>query len=115
MSKMIRFAMPLIAAAMMTAPAMVSAQSPQQGAFNNNAQTQDWATPPAGTEQAQAYRDGIQAAQLDTVAKRPVDPKASYLYNHPPVKKAQTDAYRSAFTQGYQTALKHQNGQQPGE
>jgi hypothetical protein len=99
--------MSLTAMAMLsTAPLFVHAQMNN----NNQAQVQDWNTPPAGTEQAQqGYRDGIEAAKLDTAAKRKIDAKASHLYVHPPVKGEARDAYRSSFTEGYQTALKHMN------
>ena len=109
MSKFPRIAASLIAVTMMTAPMVMAAQQSQNQTQNSN--QNDWTTPPAGTEQGQAYKDGIEAAKLDTVAKRPVDPKTSYLYNHPPVKKsADRDAYRSSFTEGYKAALAHNNG-----
>ncbi len=109
---MTRIATSLMAVTMMTAPMMMAAQSSQnqtQNAAQNTAQD-DWMTPPAGSEQAQAYKDGIEAAKLDTVAKRPVDAQKSYLYNHPPVKGADKDAYRSTFTQGYKAAVAHNTG-----
>ncbi len=80
-------------------------------ATTSPAQTQDWNTPPAGTEQAQqGYRDGIEAAKLDTAAKRKIDAKSSHLYVHPPVKGAARDEYRSSFVTGYEAALKHTSG-----
>jgi hypothetical protein len=109
MKKLIRIATPLIAVAMMTSPMIALAQSSQTGNATQNNST-DWSAPPAGTEQAQAYRDGVEAAQLDKAANRKIDPTASYLYNHPKVKKDQRDAYRSSFVQGYQAALKHNSG-----
>jgi hypothetical protein len=109
MSKLTRIATPLIAVAMMTSVQMSLAQSPVQGAQTQNSTVQDWNTPPAGTEQAQAgYRDGIQAAKLDKLANRPVDPKTSYLYTHPPVKKGPArDAYLQNFVAGYNAAIQH--------
>ncbi len=99
MMKITRFAMPLIAAAVMTAPMMVVAQS-------STMSNQSTMNMPAADQNSQAYKDGIEAAKLDTVAKRTIDPQASYLYNHPPVKKAaDKEAYRSTFTQGYKAAL----------
>ena len=95
-----------MAVTMMTAPMMMAAQSSQ----NQAAAQTDWMSPPAGTEQAQAYKDGIEAAKLDTVAKRTVEPTKSYLYNHPPVKGADKDAYRNTFTQGYKAAVAHNTG-----
>jgi hypothetical protein len=109
MSRLTRIATPLIAVAIMSSvPFMTLAQNSPGNQTPNNA-TQDWNTPPAGTEQAQqGFRDGIEAAKLDTLAKRKVDAKSSHLYLHPPVKgKDATDAYRSAFESGYQAALKH--------
>jgi hypothetical protein len=109
MSKLTRIATPLIAVAIMSsAPFIALAQNSQTGNQTSTA-AQEWNSPPAGTEQAQqGYRDGIEAAKLDTLAKRKIDAKSSHLYVHPPVKgKDATDAYRSAFESGYQAALKH--------
>jgi hypothetical protein len=98
--KMNRIAASLIAV-LMSAPMIAAAQQAQS-------QNDDWMNPPAGTEQAQAYKDGIEAAKLDTAAKRPVNASTSYLYNHPPVKKsADKDAYRNTFTEGYKAAVAH--------
>jgi len=110
MSKLTRIATPLIAVAIMTSvPFMALAQSSQAGNQTQNSATQDWNTPPSGTEQAQqGYRDGIEAAKLDEVAKRTIDAKASHLYVHPPVKGTDAvNAYRSAFQSGYDAAVKH--------
>ncbi len=109
MKKLTRFATPLIAVAMMAAPMVMTAQSSMTSNQNNN---QSNMSAPAGSEQEQAYKDGMEAAKLDTVAGRKVDPQSSYLYNHPPVKKAaDKDAYRNTFTQGYKAALaKGSNG-----
>jgi len=110
MKKLIRIATPLIAVAIMTSvPFMALAQSSQAGNQTQNSATQDWNTPPSGTEQAQqGYRDGIEAAKLDAVAKRTIDAKASHLYVHPPVKGTDAvNAYRSAFEAGYAAAVKH--------
>jgi len=109
MSKLIRIATPLIAVAIMSSvPFMTLAQAASQ---TQNSATQDWNTPPAGTEQAQqGYRDGIEAAKLDSLAKRKLDAKVSHLYQHPPVKGTEAvNAYRSAFENGYAAALKHQS------
>ena len=102
--KLTRIATPLIAVALMSgAPLFAHAQATQ-----NAAQTEEWNTPPAGTEQAQqGYRDGILAAKLDVAAKRKVDAQSSHLYKNPPVKGAAKDEYRSSFVAGYQAALKH--------
>ncbi|WP_263378719.1 hypothetical protein [Granulicella paludicola] len=108
MKMMTRIATSLMAVTMMTAPMMMAAQSSQNQ--TQAAAQEDWMTPPAGSEQAQAYKDGIEAAKLDTVAKRPVEASKSYLYNHPPVKGADKDAYRSTFTQGYKAAVAHNTG-----
>jgi hypothetical protein len=108
MKKLIRIATPLMAVALMSgAPLFAHAQtSPTQS------QTPEWKTPPAGSQEAQkAYRDGIQAAQLDKTAKRKIDAKASYLYVHPPVKGASRDEYRTSFTAGYDAAVKHDSGE----
>ena len=106
--QLIRIATPLIAVAMLSSvPFMTLAKSATQN--NTINASQDWNTPPAGTEQAQqGYRDGIQAAKLDTVAKRKIDAKSSHLYVHPPVKGDDaTNAYRSAFEAGYNAAVAH--------
>jgi hypothetical protein len=103
--KLTRIATPLIAVALMSgAPLFAHAQT------QNAAQTEEWNTPPVGTEQTQqGYRDGIEAAQLDRAAKRKIDAKASHLYVHPPVKGAARDEYRAGFTAGYEAAVKHSN------
>jgi hypothetical protein len=109
MSKLTRIATPLIAVAIMSSvPFMTLAQSSPAGNQTMNT-TQDWNTPPPGTEQAQqGYRDGIEAAKLDTLAKRTINAKSSHLYLHPPVKgNDAVNAYRSAFQSGYDAAVKH--------
>jgi hypothetical protein len=105
MRKLTRFATPLFAVAIMSSvPFVALAQSSQ----NQNSAVQDWNTPPAGTEQAQqGYRDGIEAAKLDTLTKRKIDPKVSHLYVHPPVKGTAKDEYRASFEAGYKAALAH--------
>lgn len=107
MSKLTRFATPLIAVAIMSSVPFISLA--QNSTQNNAAQTQDWNTPPAGTEQAQqGFRDGIEAAKLDKLANRKIDAKASHLYVHPPVKGAEAvNQYRQSFTTGYDAAVKH--------
>jgi hypothetical protein len=101
--KITRIAMPLMAVALMGAPMMAMAQN-----SNTQTQAQDWNQPPAGTEQAQGYKDGIEAAKLDKAAKRKVDAKSSHLYKNPPVKGQQKDAYRNSFEKGYQAQLDHE-------
>jgi hypothetical protein len=109
MKKTIRIATPLIAVALMSGASFFAhAQNNQAPA----AQSQNWNAPPPGTEQAQsAYRDGVEAAQLDKAAKRPIDAKLSHLYVHPPVKASARDAYRASFTAGYEAAVKHSSGE----
>ena len=102
-----RIAASLMAAALFTGASSLYAQNPQP---QNNAPAQEWNTPPAGTEQAQAYRDGVEAAKLDKLAHRTIDAKVSHLYVHPPVKGAAVSSYRSSFEQGYNAALKNQGG-----
>ena len=114
MIKLTRIAMPLIAAALVSgttlfAHARMTQDTPAQ---TSAAETHSWITPPPGTEQAQAaYRDGVESAQLDKVAKRKIDAKASHLYVHPPVKGAAKDEYRSSFVAGYEAAVKHSSGE----
>jgi hypothetical protein len=109
MKKTIRFATPLIAVAFVSGVSFFALAQNNQAP---TAQSQSWNTPPAGTEQAQsAYRDGVEAAQLDKAAKRPIDAKLSHLYVHPPVKASARDAYRSSFVAGYEAAVKHSSGE----
>src|ERR1700749_3943138 len=107
MTKTIRMATLLIAVALMSGASFFA------HAQNNQAPAaQSWNTPPAGTEQAQsAYRDGIEAAQLDKAAHRKIDAKSSHLYLHPPVKGAARDEYRTSFVAGYEAAVKHSSGE----
>jgi hypothetical protein len=110
MNNLTRTATTLLAAAMLSgAPFIALAQNAQAGTQPQNNATQDWNTPPAGTEQAQqGFRDGIEAAKLDTLAKRKVEAKSSHLYVHPPVKGSDAvNAYRSAFQSGYEAAVQH--------
>jgi hypothetical protein len=110
MKTTIRIATPLIAVALMSgASFFASAQDKPAPA----AQSQSWNTPPAG-EQAQAYHDGIEAAQLDKAVHRPIDAKQSHLYVHPPVKSAARDSYRSSFVAGYEAAVKHSSATSDG-
>jgi hypothetical protein len=108
--KLTRIATPLMAVAIMSsAPFIALAQNSQAGNQTQGSATQDWNTPPAGTEQAQqGFRDGIEAAKLDKLANRKIDAKSSHLYLHPPVKGEEVvNAYRSAFQTGYDAAVKH--------
>ena len=110
MSKLTRFATPLMAVAIMSSvPFLALAQNSQSGnQTQNTVAVQDWNTPPPGTEQAQqGYRDGIEAAKLDKLTNRPISFKSSHLYVNPPVKKDARDAYRSAFQSGYEAAVAH--------
>src|ERR1035438_5037068 len=110
MSTLTRIATPLIAVAIISSvPFMTLPQNSRAGNETSNNATQDWNTPPAGTEQAQqGFRDGIEAAKLDTLSKRKVDAKSSHLYLHPPVKGDDAvNVYRSAFQTGYDAAVKH--------
>jgi hypothetical protein len=108
MKKLTRIATPLMAAALMSGATLFAhAQTSQVP----TTESRSWNTPPPGTEQAQsAYRDGVEAAQLDMAAKRKIDAKSSHLYLHPPVKGAARDEYRSNFTVGYEAAVKHSSG-----
>jgi hypothetical protein len=102
--RIFRIAMPLMAVALMGAPLLATAQNSN----TQSAQSQDWNTPPAGTEQAQqGYKDGIEAAKLDKAAKRKIDAKSSHLYKNPPVKGAAKDEYRASFEKGYQAQVQH--------
>ena len=109
MKKTIRIATPLIAVALMSGASFFAHAQDKQ---TPTTLSQSWNTPPAGTEQAQsAYRDGVEAAQLDKAAHRKIDAKSSHLYLHPPVKGAARDEYRTNFTAGYEAAVKHTSGE----
>lgn len=110
MKKLTRIATPLMAVAIMSSvPFIALAQNSPAGNQTQTTSTQDWNTPPAGTEQAQqGFRDGIEAAKLDKLAKRTIDAKVSHLYVHPPVKGTEAvNQYRTAFQSGYDAAVKH--------
>jgi hypothetical protein len=110
MKNITRLAAPLIAVALMSGAHLFA--HAQDTHAQVQAQSQDWNTPPAGTEQAQqGFRDGIEAAKLDTAAKRKIDAKSSHLYVHPPVKGGARDEYRSSFVNGYEAAVKHNSGE----
>lgn len=111
MSNFTRIATPLIAVAIMSSvPSMALAQNSPQG--NATAQsttiTQDWKTPPAGNAQTQkGYRDGVESAMLDTLAKRKIGATTSFRYQHPPVKASEQYEYRAGFVAGYAAQLDH--------
>ena len=102
MSYLTRFATPLMAVAIMSSvPMMAHAQATQAPTTQN-----DFNAPQPGSEEDAAYKDGMEAAKLDTLAKRKIDAKTSHLYVHPPVKGEAKEAYRTHFEQGYQAAIK---------
>jgi len=109
MSKLVRLATPLIAVAIMSSvPFMTLAQNSPTGNVTKSSSIQDWNTPPAGNVQSQqGFRDGIEGAQLDTLAKRKIGAVTSFRYVHPPVKSSSQYEYRAAFVIGYDAALKH--------
>jgi len=114
-NKLTRIAMPLIAVTMMCSlPGVMLAQTAP--AATQKSATQDWKTPPAGSEQAQkAYADGILAAQIDKAANRKVDAKSSHQYQHPPVKAYAQAEYRAAFASGYEAAVLHEGTAAAGQ
>ncbi|MBB5318635.1 hypothetical protein [Tunturibacter empetritectus] len=108
MKNLTRIATPLFAVALMSGATFFAHAQANQAPTT---ESRSWNTPPPGTEQAQsAYRDGVEAAQLDMTAKRKIDAKSSHLYVHPPVKGAAREEYRSNFTAGYEAAVKHNSG-----
>jgi hypothetical protein len=103
MSKFTRIATPLMAVAIMTSvPFLALAQNSLTGS-DNKANTV--AVPQADGPQKQGYQDGMEAAKLDKLAKRPISYKTSHLYVHPPVKNDVRDVYRSSFQAGYEAAV----------
>jgi hypothetical protein len=109
MSKFARIATPLIAVAIMSSvPFMTLAQNSPKGNATQSSTTQDWKTAPAGNVQTQkGYRDGIESAMLDTLAKRKVGASTSYRYIHPPLKSSLQYEYRAGFVTGYAAQLDH--------
>ncbi|MGD0796619.1 MAG: hypothetical protein ABR910_02745 [Acidobacteriaceae bacterium] len=107
MSKITRIATPLMAVAMMTSvPFLALAQNSLTGSDNkaNTVAVPDMRAQADGP-QKQAYQDGVEAAKLDRLAKRPISYKTSHLYLHPPVKGDARDAYRTSFQAGYEAAV----------
>ena len=83
--KVFRIAMPLMAVALMGAPMMATAQN-----SNTTQSAQDWNQPPADSEQAQAYKDGIEAAVVsmpcwELFATQPAGYRAAVLGSAPRV------------------------------
>jgi hypothetical protein len=112
MSRTTRIATPLLAVAFMSGASFVAlAQNSPTNTLAGN-KTETSATDSmnvqiaASPQSQQGYKDGTEAAKLDTLAKRKLDARASHLYTHPPVKGKDADAYRSGFEAGYQAALK---------
>lgn len=117
MSKLIRMATPLIAVAIMSSvPFTTLAQnSPQGNATQSSTTTQDWKTAPPGNAQTQqGYRDGIEAATLDALAKRKIGATTAYHYVHPPVKGSLQYEYKLAFVAGYNAQLEHAGASSSG-
>lgn len=109
MSKTTRIATPLLAVALMSGASFVAlAQNSLAGSKTETTATDAMNAQTAATtpQSQQGYHDGMEAAKLDTLAKRKVDAKASHLYVHPPVKGKDADSYRSGFEAGYQAAVK---------
>jgi hypothetical protein len=104
MKKTIRFVMPLAVAAILASSSVMTLAQQTQSSNTTAQYNGAFAGSP---EQEQAYKDGMEAAKLDTLAKRKIDPTSSHLYKNPPtrVKKDQRDAYRTAFTSGYNKAI----------
>ena len=110
MNKLIRFATPLMAVAIMSSVHSIAlAQNSQTGNQLQVNATQDSNSLPQGTEQAQqGFRDGIEAARSCAGRLQPSDATVSHLYVHPPVKgDAAVTEYRAAFQTGYDAAVKH--------
>ena len=110
MTRLIRFGTPLMAVGIMSCASLIAlAQSSQTENQTSSKAIQNESTQATRAEQPQeGFRDGLEAARLDKLAKRKVDPKTSHLYLHPPVKGDDAvNAYRSAFETGYEVAVKH--------
>ena len=106
MSRLNRIAMPLMAVAMMSSvPVAALAQnSLTRNYLDYTVSVQDMRSTAGGPEKV-GYRDGLDAAQLDTLARRTVFYKKSHLYVHPPVKRAARVLYRLSFQAGYEAAM----------
>ena len=108
MKKLKQFAMPLMTAVLMSSAAFsaLAQNASQNNLISAKAGTQEQSAPAAASEQTQGYRDGMEAAKLDTLTRRKIDAKASHLYVHPPVKGADTvSQYRQSFEAGYNAAI----------
>jgi hypothetical protein len=116
MSKLARIATPLIAVAIMiSVPFMALAQNSPQGNATKSSTTQDWKTPPpANAQTQQGYRDGVEAAMLDALAKRKIGATTSYRYVHPPVKATLQYEYRAGYVAGYAAQLDHAGASSSG-
>lgn len=73
----------------------------------------EWNAPPEAIQQdkmmVKAFKDGIDAAQVDMLHHKKLDFKTSSEYKHPPKKMpaAKREAYQNAFAHGYVAALHH--------
>ena len=108
MKKLTQFATPLMAAVLVSGASFAAhAQNGQNNLLKADV-PQNASIKPTAAEQSQGYRDGMEAAKLDTLTKRRIDAKASHLYVHPPVKGADmVMQYRQSFEAGYNAALTH--------
>jgi hypothetical protein len=99
-----RFATSLMALTLLSGLPMAALAQSAQAPTTQSTDT-DFNAPAPGSEQYAAYKDGMDAAKLDTAARRKIDPKASHLYVHPPVNSKARDKYRTNFEAGYKAAL----------
>jgi hypothetical protein len=116
MSKLTRIATPLIAVAIMSSvPFMTLAQNSPKGNATMSSTTWDWKTPPpANAQTQQGYRDGVEGALLDTLAKRKIGATTSFRYLHPTVKGSLQYEYRAGFVAGYAAQLDHSGASSSG-
>src|ERR1700748_557594 len=108
--KLNRFAVPILAIALVT-PSFAVSQSyaPPPPGYG---QAGGWDVPPQEFRdiQRQGYHDGIEGARKDFDNHRRPDVNNRDEYRHPHVPASARDDYREGFRRGYETAMSHLAG-----
>jgi hypothetical protein len=76
-----------------------------------------WDAPPAEFREVkrQGFHDGIEGARKDFDHHRPPNVNGRAEYRHPHVDASVRDDYREGYRRGYEVAMQHLQGGQPGQ
>ena len=110
--KALRFALPLIAAAAVAAPAFSAHAQDYDRRSTTTTTTYQWDAVPQGYSDIarRGWHDGMEAARMDWQAHRWMDPYHSAMFRNPPVPGPARSEYRNAYLRGYDAATHHDRG-----